>query len=344
MKQQNLIRKIFQYVIASCVTVSITSITFSRYLTHVPIHKLDEARIICWIDGKRVIARTLGTGGQEFALDIQNGQWLNPFGELSNESYPNPAPDGRWLLYQEFPRNVSVKDLSQSSSRFRLVPRGGGPGRFAPANGAYSLKRAWAWCWLPDSQGWIALRRGPDRRLEITRFDIDHPNSPHRLSPPSTFAGSLVPEWDFEHYAEAKITTSGDLVWADEQNLYFWPLSEREAVRKVTLHLPKGTIEMAADSLVDSPRRFALFPDGRSLLVCVAVVNQLHGSQTRWEFQRIPINGGKPKVLFSLNQKVALYYLSTDGKGVVYKLWRVNNASNNFKDRYLGSAFWSEIK
>lgn len=158
-----------------------------------PVPDLTNSRIIRWIDGRRVITEEYGTHcGREIILeayrsepyenwlDLQNGPGGDRFTEESDlgvfRSSPSPSPDGRWLLYQE-------TQGYKHNSRFRLVPRAGGPSRYVPASKDFLSKSFWAWCWLPDSQGWIAFRRRRDASLEMVRYDLDRPDSPQLLTP-----------------------------------------------------------------------------------------------------------------------------------------------------------------
>lgn len=181
------------------------------------------------------------------------------------------------------------------------------------------------------------------------------------LQPPPQYTDRLIPapsgfaDYPFDPlwYGERgvpKVTTAGDLVWIDpnEQSLYAWPLSGQRAVRKVTPHLPNGTLDLGTDYTVEAARQFVLCPDGHAVLVCVEVPDGrftawihrlLRRSQTRWEFQRVPLDGGEPQPVFSVDQRVSMFYLSADGKSLVYRLLRAGSG----RERFWGPGYWVRL-
>ena len=181
------------------------------------------------------------------------------------------------------------------------------------------------------------------KNLRLARYNIDALDSPHPVPIASDFAYSG---------GEVRVTTTGELAIGGGETrnrLHFLSLNGSGTVRSVTLDLPARTLPWARD-IQNSPPVYALFPDGRSVLVCVEIPDSpfqawLHGllkrPQTRWEFQRIPVSGGAPEPLFSVDQEVGLYYLSDDGKSVVYRslVYTADGRGDNLR----GPAFWRTL-
>ena len=117
----------------------------------------------------------------------------------------------------------------------------------------------------------------------------------------------------------AQITTRGEMVIDDgADGLYFAPLAPDGKVRFVRLKSPPGVVRNS-----NNVRIARLSPNGRSLIVCA---REARVGQPAWVFWRLSTDGAPSHRLFSVRHQVYEFWLSPDGKALIF--WQQNNDSS----------------
>ena len=93
---------------------------------------LQSARIVGWLDGRRVIARPYGSHQELVGLDLETSAKLNVTGLIPDSfPWPFPSPDGHWLL------TVEWKEHHPTPIRFALTSTQNGTTRYIPSSGRF---------------------------------------------------------------------------------------------------------------------------------------------------------------------------------------------------------------
>lgn len=204
------------------------------------------------------------------------------------------------------------------------MPANGGRQHLLPNGKRFTLKPVGDIRWQPDSQGWITVDDEPPQTLTVTRYSVKSDRSVSVQRVPSPF--DLKPLRDANLRLPVIGVTPQDELMLEERKAKL-ALEERDIPRLHFVPLRPG----ARPRSVTLPANlYRLFPGCDAILVCVEIGE---GPSARFEFQRIPLFGGKVERLFSVERRVFEFSLSPDGRSLLYRLW-----PSRWRSRLLGAS------